>query len=343
MDVDRALSALHQEARELWVPRTIPRIPYHPSALAFLREYVALNTPVIFTDCPCPSWPDDHLLSVIGDDGIIVNRTPAGFGDHADDTSGMFVKPWQTEQSFRSFLGELNQHRRDSVAPKGAEAQSRFPGIPYYSVQSDCLRKGHAALLKDLPPLTFACAAFGAEPDAINLWVGDGRSFTATHKDHYENLYMVVRGAKRFFLRPPCDAAQLPERDLRAATYAPCVPTGGDALHAVADTPASSVRWILHDKADAPRVPDVRGGRDLAASGREPLVADVAAGEMLYLPALWYHAVGQRGVTVAVNWWFDMSFCGPAYVYYNFLRRLTGQDDSDDGRPQSAEGEDLQS
>ena len=43
-----------------------------------------------------------------------------------------------------------------------------------------------------------------------------------------------------------------------------------------------------------------------------PIVATVRAGEVLYLPALWWHAVSQRGddggATVAVNYWYE----GPA-------------------------------
>ena len=38
----------------------------------------------------------------------------------------------------------------------------------------------------------------------------------------------------------------------------------------------------------------------------------VQAGEMLYLPSLWYHQVaqvkGKAPYTLAVNYWFDMEF-----------------------------------
>jgi peptidyl-lysine (3S)-dioxygenase / protease len=347
MDLQDPIRALHEDSRQLWVPAAVPRIPYHPSAIVFLREYVAPNTPVIFTNCDCPAWSDDQLLAKIGDDEVVINRTPQGFGDHADQESDMFVKPWQTAQPFRSFLQELRAHGGGSdelLSGPNPDRSERRPGIPYYSAQSDCLRTHHPELLPDLPRLSFASAAFGVDPDAINLWVGDERSFTATHKDHYENLYLVVRGAKRFFLRPPCDAPLLPERRLPAATYAPCASSsssvrdgaaGGTALRAVADVPAATVSWVVRDKTDAPSASSPSPASSSAAPpfpaadagcpAGDPLVADVGVGEMLYLPALWYHAVAQRGVTVAVNWWFDMRFCGPSYVYYNFLRRLSEQ------------------
>lgn len=36
------------------------------------------------------------------------------------------------------------------------------------------------------PSLALAREAFGNEPDAVNLWIGDDRSVSAVHKDHYE-------------------------------------------------------------------------------------------------------------------------------------------------------------
>lgn len=48
----------------------------------------------------------------------------------------------------------------------------------------------------------------------------------------------------------------------------------------------------------------------------------VRAGEVLYLPALWYHQVSQTCYTVAVNMWHDADFCGPAWAYYSMCKAL---------------------
>lgn len=41
--------------------------------------------------------------------------------------------------------------------------------------------------MEDVEPfLSLAREAFGNEPDAVNLWIGDDRSVSAVHKDHYE-------------------------------------------------------------------------------------------------------------------------------------------------------------
>ena len=48
------------------------------------------------------------------------------------------------------------------------------------------------------------------------------------------------------------------------------------------------------------------------------------AQDVLYLPALWYHRVAQKDVTIAVNYWHDMQF-DHKYVYYRFLQTLAAK------------------
>ena len=67
-------------------------------------------------------------------------------------------------------------------------------------------------MLRAVPPvlpLAAAACPHAPEPDAVNLWVGDGRAVSSLHKDHYDNFYAVVAGEKRFALMPPCDVPYL--------------------------------------------------------------------------------------------------------------------------------------
>jgi jumonji domain-containing protein 7 len=50
-------------------------------------------------------------------------------------------------------------------------------------------------------------------------------------------------------------------------------------------------------------------------------------GDLLYLPAMWYHKVsqssGEEGFALAVNYWYDMDFSGGFWTANNFLRDVS--------------------
>lgn len=318
-DIATPLSSLLRESRELWVPSDLARVNYPPTSLIFIRDYAMPNLPVVFTNVPVPVWRDEVTLEQIaGDSFVNVGWTPAGYGDYIDNDTGLFVKPHIEPQRMRDFLHDLRTSRDGEAARDSGDTAQRcrysgICGVPYYSAQDDCLRRQLPHLLDDLPCIDFARDAFGADADAVNLWIGDERSVTSMHKDHYENLFLVVSGEKHFTLRPPCDIVYLQEKTVPSGTYAPdeC-----GFLRPLRDAPSVEVPWIVEDSNklccfDKQVVPP------------DPIEIVVRPGEMLYLPSLWYHEVRQVGFTVAVNWWFDMCYNSPAYVYFNFLRELT--------------------
>lgn len=57
-----------------------------------------------------------------------------------------------------------------------------------------------------------------------------------------------------------------------------------------------------------------------------PLRVTLNEGDMLYLPAMWYHRVGQgngaEGFSCSVNYWYDMDFGGSFWSSNAFLRDL---------------------
>lgn len=49
----------------------------------------------------------------------------------------------------------------------------------------------------------------------------------------------------------------------------------------------------------------------------------VNAGDILYLPALWYHHVRQSHKCVAINFWYDMEY-DARYCFYKMMEKLCG-------------------
>mmetsp|Transcript_41898 Transcript_41898/g.97016 ORF Transcript_41898/g.97016 Transcript_41898/m.97016 type:complete len:120 (+) Transcript_41898:139-498(+) len=108
-------------------------------------------------------------------------------------------------------------------------------------------------------------------------------------------------------------------------------------FHSVAASPAAG-RQLVATPEDAPHVPwvpldvarpDLERFPDFARAG--VVEVSVRRGEMLYLPAMWYHQVEQRGLTVAVNYWHDMQF-GHAYIQHQFLRDVVGLNSEEEER-----------
>lgn len=119
-------------------------------------------------------------------------------------------------RDFAALLRAL--HPSDSRAPV-AYLQSQNSNL----TAEAALQPLHADLLGDSGELPFAWAteALGKEAEAVNVWIGTQRSRTSLHRDHYENLFHVVRGEKTFILYAPterfflCEGAwrRLPPRD----------------------------------------------------------------------------------------------------------------------------------
>jgi jumonji domain-containing protein 7 len=271
-------------------------------------------------------------------------------------------------------------------------------GVPYCQHQNGSFAEEFKVLHSDAAlDLPFATEAIGAKPDAVNFWMGDGRSTTTMHQDPYENLYAVVRGEKVFSLVPPCDAYFLDRREFPCARWrrdpdgweeakrrkeagetepedAPIDRTECDnndfaffrekrkaVLEAaekasienaedveIINTPyqgetapvdpsrmvrkgpfvtepvEGTVPWIDLDVDTSPLFypPGTRRARLMRAyKNINKYIVSVKAGQVLYLPSLWFHAVRQKGKTIAVNYWYDMSY-DVRFLHVEFMNQI---------------------
>ncbi|XP_074660399.1 bifunctional peptidase and (3S)-lysyl hydroxylase Jmjd7-like [Tubulanus polymorphus] len=313
--LDEKFKFLAVESRELYIPESVRTLRDVPSPLEFYRDYVAVNKPVII-DHVIDHWPAlskwdvPYLRDKIGDVEVTVSVTPNGLADAVYD--GRFVTPEERSMKFDDFLNVV-------------EKKVASYGVYYVQKQNSNFTDEFRSLLSDADEhLTWASEAFGSQPDAVNFWMGEESAVTSMHKDHYENLYCVVRGEKTFTLLPPTDQPFIPYGHYSAARYK--LNDDARSFEIIDDPDVGTVPWIPLD----PENPDFT--KYPRYKNAKPLVVTVKAGQTLFLPSLWFHHVRQSHGCIAVNYWYDMQF-DIKYCYYKFIESLIGGSAIRNGEP----------
>ena len=301
------LVCLSAEAAELNSLEAVPESVGTPDPLWFYREHVSRNLPCIWRGAvrhwPAISkWSNEYLRRVVGRKVVSVAVTPNGYADAVREDVDRFVMPHEEDMSVNQLFDILEQ-------------KTSFPGVCYLQRQNSNFTEDFSELFSDTErDIKWASKAFDSPPDAVNLWIGDGRAVTSLHKDHYENIYCVVRGEKHFVLLPPTDRPLLPHRRYKSARYQLDLSAGQFSF--IDDTSHGSVPWIPLDplKPDLLRWPQYKRAH--------PLRCTLAAGDVLYLPSMWFHHVSQSHGTIAVNYWYDMAF-DLRYAYFKFVEDMS--------------------
>ncbi|KAM8914107.1 bifunctional peptidase and (3S)-lysyl hydroxylase JMJD7 isoform 2-T2 [Spinachia spinachia] len=299
----KRVAEFSQEAHDLYLNQSVPFLEGSPDPLQFYRNWIAPNKPCIIRNA-CSHWPavtrwtPEYLRKKVGSKVISVAVTPDGFADAVN--GDRFVMPEERRMSFSSVLDVI----------EGKE----HVGVFYVQKQSSNLLDELPELTDDLEPhVPWMSDALGKLPDAVNFWLGEASAVTSMHKDHYENLYCVISGEKNFILLPPTDRPFIPY-----GVYHPAVYRQRDdgEFDVVDQSDSEKVPWIPLDPLDPDldRYPEYRRAR--------PLRCSVKAGEMLYLPSLWFHHVQQTHGCIAVNFWYDMEY-DIKYNYFQLLDALS--------------------
>lgn len=298
-----SLHNLAQEAKELYLDREVPRLDSPPSPLSFYRDYVAPNKPVIihkaFDQWPAlEKWNSNYFRETIGDLTVSVAVTPNGYADAI--TNGKFVMPLERQMKMSEFLDIM-------------DSPEKYNGVFYIQKQNSNLTEEFSVIISDVEKdISLGTEAFGKTPDAVNFWMGDSRAVTSMHRDHYENLYCVVSGWKKFTLIPPTDLPFVPYETYHAANYHQTE----EGEYVIKDDPETGkVPWVAVDAIN----PDLKTYPEFGKT--TPIQVTVNKGEMLYLPSLWFHHVQQSHACIAVNYWYDMEF-DIKYNYYKFMENI---------------------
>lgn len=293
-------------------------------------RFVAQNRPFVIKNgardwTARKTWNTSYLTSVMSTSHVNVATTPYGNADsiiHLPTSGSLFVKPHESSEAFPSVLASI-------------QSQEHSPGastpVHYAQTQNDNLRHEYLTLFTDVPSsIPFARIALQQDPDAINFWLGNSHSVTALHKDNYENIYVQILGRKHFTLLPPICAPCVNEKSVLSATY------NADMQISI-DEPKTWTPFATWD----PDTPSINATQfsELA----QPMKVTLEEGDILYLPALWYHKVGQscneEGVCVAVNYWYDLDFAGGFWSMSGFVRGVGLLGGKEAGRKKEDEAE----
>ncbi|KAG0368905.1 cupin-like domain-containing protein [Gamsiella multidivaricata] len=303
-------------------------------------------------------WTNEYLSDTLGNKEITVACTPNGWADAVVDDK-YFAMPCEKKMTFEKFLEGMpirTPKKRDAQSQdsyEDLEARTRYLELesrdlngvtettdPYQEVRYIQLQNGnlmteYEELLEDVPSeIQFASEALGKKPDAVNFWYGDERSTTSLHKDHYENIYGVITGRKIFTLIPPTEQYCLHENHYIAATYvdtqdsssSPSQPSSPSSPRYKLEPmePLTYTKWIGLNPSHEPK--EELYEKFPRFHMCQPFRVELNPGELLYLPAMWYHQVEQEpdheGKCIAVNWWYDMGFEGDRFATATFMSNL---------------------
>ena len=292
-------------------PAPICGLPQWP--LDFHRNYVAASHPVVirhaFDHWPALSkWntPEDgfrYLKTQMSGFQVTVALTPNGRADAlepAADGSPRLCFPANRQMSMDELLDALSNGAGGETA--GA--------VHYCQQQDNNFREQFPPLHEDvdIDGIELFNEAFGANPEVANIWIGDSRSTTTAHKDHYDNIVCQIAGRKTFHLVPPSDSWRLRTQPVLQDQYTHHAPTSSFSREPVDSPP---VPWIADPVESMP------------AQKWGPIRVTLGPGDALYLPPLWVHAVTQEPgqVCININYWYDMQFTS-TYAYQQTISRL---------------------
>lgn len=307
--------------------------PSHPALLPYPKpiefsKQVSKGLPVAYSlppnrqFCLAQSWTRSSLINAISEP-VEVAVTPDGRADSLQQTNAedraVFLQPASIHTTLSSLFSKFDNPQTSSS--------------PVYYLQSQNGNLNSSTpltpLLSDLPPnISFAIDVLGT-PEAINIWIGTSISVTSTHRDPYENLYLVLKGSKKFTLYAPVDEVALCAEAVRTGRYV--YNEDDQSFEVVMDEGSETIPWIPIDPL-LPREAILR--KYPLYRYAQPQCVTVSEGQILYLPSGWFHHVeqdcgnwddGSVAPCIAVNYWYDQEYEGEKYVMRQHIGRLVEQ------------------
>ncbi|KAI8818651.1 cupin-like domain-containing protein [Fimicolochytrium jonesii] len=199
-----------------WTPDRID--PRTITPRQFFERYITTRSPVVLSPGPSSSlqakWTLSYLKATAGAAKVKVEKRDlktGGFGSGAkriEMTFGGFLEKIEAGEEGLYLTTQYNEEDDDAADLDGdgdsdLNSDNQDPDI------SDFAPNPLPALLKDIPlrqPILGPLI-----PQTMNLWVGSAKNFTSStlHHDFQDNLYLLLKGTKKFTVFSPKDTEKL--------------------------------------------------------------------------------------------------------------------------------------
>jgi Cupin-like domain len=238
---------------------------YQPSKQEFLNQ-VKQGQPFLINGVAeqwgaYQNWSNDYLADVCGNNLVPVETYPKDFYQNYNHAC---LDNYHTKQmQLKDYLGVINGDRNDD-------------NYLYYMAQVD-FPKYFPELLKDIIYPEY----FRKKPKVTYLFFGfsDKKSTSATylHFDEIHNVFVQIRGKKRFLLYPPTN-------------YLSFYPPLEDNRY------ASTMSKVNPDEANMELFPNF--------PWQDKMEIILEAGDILYLPPFWWHHVTSVNENISLTFWY---------------------------------------
>ena len=158
------------------------------------------------------------------------------------------------------------------------------PELSTHSYYSNDLGQDFLSLLPELPRLSLLSPTLSLNASAVKLWIGPRGTITPTHNDAFHNVFVQIKGSKKFLMFPPSLHRHL-------HIY--------PALHPMHQQ--SQIRINKTNLQQNDRYPNFKLWSESGQSS--PLHVSLQAGEVLYIPPMWYHRVQATSPSASLNVW----------------------------------------
>ncbi|KAI8781130.1 jmjC domain-containing protein E [Biomphalaria glabrata] len=285
------------------------------SPLQFFQEFVSVSKPVIITGAikqwpAFTKWTRAFLHDRYGDIKIHIKMTSDGIYEGVEPKSIwrdesekeipkavleklpypdlVVVRPASREILFSDFLDLVENISQGKV--KDISAYLEYSSIADYFPE----------LQEDITEMEFFRNIL--ELKHLNLWLSDGNTLGKLHFDPFDNFLCQISGVKELLLYEPHDNSKLYEAHIQEAVLS--YNQSSHTFHRKTLLESTSMVMSPVDISD----PDLK--RFPKFADLQPLNCTIQAGEVLYMPAFWWHEVQSKPNVsehrnMAVNFWYE--------------------------------------